>query len=234
MAPQKSKMSLKKKIGIALLVILAIPVTYSVVVIVQQKSATRAAVEQKTDKKVADFEAALIDSGIAGSQIASSKVSVCYVDHQDEGWFAANWYQGCFLRYVRGYTTGLTKPAIESKVSASSGLSSLSGTIFGDNDPCEISFGVGDFNFTYLPAGVQRSEYSSCEIPDQLQGISSIDPVVLDDELTVKSYKVFDAAQVSSTQDQIWFDFDQNYYRENLGCAISLLCDSPRDRAVQE
>src|SRR5581483_6378966 len=105
MSTQNLKMSIKKKVAFIILVLLGLSLIYIMFGEVRQAVATHRAAgkvaaaklrtESQADQKMSQFESQLISSGIAASKIASSKVDVCYVNHDDEGWFAVNWYQDC-------------------------------------------------------------------------------------------------------------------------------------------
>jgi hypothetical protein len=247
MANQKPKMSVKKKLGIAILVLVSLPIIYTVFSTAKQAlvthrakakvTAARLNVESSADQKVAQFEAALVSSGIATTKIASSKVDVCYVDHRDQGWFAANWYQDCYLRYVNGYETNYSKKYIKENINSTESLRSETGTLL-DNDQssfCKlISLEFRKINLVYMPSGIIRSLDYECIIPSPIQGDSTITPAILDKNLAIRTYVSFDSKSIPNSNNQVWFEYDAFYYHEDLGCGFDFIfCGNPRDKPAQ-
>ncbi len=245
----KAKMSKKKKAAIALLIILALPFVYALLVFSKQTIKTHSAkhkvtvardkIEQSTDQKVANFETALINSGAVGPKLASSKASVCYVTHADQGWFAVNWYQDCYLRYVEGFSTNLSRETFKAKLSGSTDLLTAMGELSNEDkfypSTCVISDRTDKFKVSYLPINFTKDEAFSCDIPNQLQGLTSVDgPIILDNELAIKRYVNFDPAPLINNGSQVWFEHDEFYYHEDLGCGIDyVFCGNPRSKPAQ-
>src|SRR6266404_1157488 len=236
MAIQKSKMSKRKKAVIILLILLMLPLLLLLVNSVRQTIKTssakqkvnvaRAEVEKTTDETILSFEAALTNSGIAASKVASSKVDVCYINHKDAGWFAQNWYQDCYLRYVGGYITNLNKVDVKDIISKSTELQKKTDKLSNFDsfypNTCVLSNEADFIQLYYLPVGATQKDDYSCMIPNQLQGVGTIDPILLDSELSARKYQIFDTNSIGRDQNQIWFEFDRNYYREDLGCNVGV------------
>lgn len=188
------------------------------------------------NQKSATAAAALRQAGLITIPLASSKVDVCYVTHEDQGWFAANWYQDCYLRYVQGFETTATKTEALQKVSSLSDIfgepqdSPNAQTVF----KCELAESNFKETVRYRPAGSPISSLNECGIPDQLQGVFSVKgPIMLDNELSAKSYDSFNPVTVDNSKNQIWVMSDTYYYHEELGCGFGIFCANPRSKPAR-
>ncbi len=231
--PQKPKKKIWKVLKIIVAIILGVILLFIIGVfifnyfnkqlIIKDVSGQRSEAEKKADASVQNLVNKMINSGVSNRAIATSKTDVCYVTHSDAGWFANNWYQDCYLRYIVGFETQLSLTQFAQKISSIS-QSHL------EYPPC-VAFSVDNSTqILYRPANTPRDQ-TLCEIPNQLQGIGSVrGPIVLDKELSVKAYKSFDPANINNSQNQVWVIHDEYYYREDLGCGIGLFCENPRSK----
>jgi hypothetical protein len=207
----------------------------------QKILSSRSEAERTADKKLGQIENLITRTGITDKQIASSKIDACYVAHADQGWFAYTYYQDCYLRYVQGYTTKLSKSELKQKLLAQPDAVILFGkengtpTIY---DNCKLyqkaSTAVANkVELIYRPANVTSDEYT-CRVPDPLKGLFSASASVLDEELATKIYRDYDATKIDNSLNQFWFYFDEHHYHEDLGCGTNLLiCDNPRPKPIQ-
>jgi hypothetical protein len=236
-------MTLKKKILIAVAMVVVIPVvavlfsvTINYIKGIRASGgivAARQSAEKSSQKKVDEATNVLHQAGVVATEIASSKVDVCYVTHEDQGFTYGNWYQNCYLRYVNGYTTGLTKGEVKQKLAVNPSVVALFGTEDKLSSTSKTPF-CGLFEKDYIdtliyrPENVASDDYGTCEVPNQFQGSLTVQgPILLNDELSVKTYKTFDAVAVGNQQNQIWFMLDEPYYHEELGCGL-MFCGNPR------
>lgn len=259
--PQKSRKSLLKKIliiigmsilGVITLVILSFfvqsylrkqEINKQAKAAPQKIASSRSNTELIADKKLKQIEYLITQAGITDKQIASSKIDICYVTHDDQGWIAYTYYQDCYLRYVKGYTTKLNKNELKQKLLAQPRAQNLfnkenSNPTTGFDD-CELyqkafTDTTNKGELIYRPANITNDEHS-CKVPNPLQGLSSVKgPNVLDDELATKIYRTYDITKIDNSSNQFWFTFDEYYYHEDLGCSIGVLfCDSPRSKPIQ-
>lgn len=209
----------------------------------QKIASSRSSTEQTADKRLEQIAKLITHAGITDKQIASSKIDVCYVTHSDQGWFAYTYYQDCYLRYVQGYTTKLSKDELKRKLLAQPEAQSLfnkensnSTTVIDDCELYQKAFTdtTNKGELIYRPANVTNDEYS-CKVPNPLQGLFSVKgPIVLDDELAIKIYRNYDTTKIDNSSNQFWFTFDEYYYHEDLGCnAGGIFCDNPRPKPIQ-
>lgn len=184
-------------------------------------SKLRANAEQLLDQKISDQIQLWKQNGSRiDENIASSKIDVCYLTHTDSGWMINHWYQNCYLRYVEGFTV--------SKVQSTQRTQPLTQNC-GLNQQGSVE---ESYSFLFRPAGAQSQAYH-CKIPNPLQGTWSVrGPVRLDNELVTKVYRSFDPRKITNEKDQQWIILEKHYYKESLGCAGILFCDSPRAKAI--
>ena len=200
-------------------------------------AAGRRDAEERAERMLADRVEALRAAGIIKDRVGSSKLDVCYLDHEDAGWTVSSWYQNCGLRYVEGFTTGSDRGAAEERIlalgapedfllgrspqfgKAASKLGSLAPpcVLFTDDERGET--------LRYRPSGS-----GGCEVPDPT-GFGAIHS----DHVSTKEYRTFDPSRLGNDQDQIWLVIDEHYSHEVLGCGVSgiIFCESPRDKPVQ-
>lgn len=241
-------MTLKKKILIALLIIVSVPALFVVVNIADNyrksiaaeskiKNARQTA-EIVSDEKIKEATNILKELGIATDSLGSSKTDVCYVNHRDQGWFAASWYQDCYIRYVDGFTTKLSRDEVMQRLTSNIKTPAY----FGQSYSVSVNRGVSNCGLfeeeykttlLYRPANYRLDHYS-CEIPNPLQALWSVKgPIVSDDELSVKAYRTFDIDEVDNSKNQVWIMFDDHYYHEDLGCGVgAVFCNNPRSKPV--
>lgn len=209
----------------------------------QKIANSRSSTEQTADKKLEQITSLITQAGITDKQIASSKIDVCYVTHADQGWFAYTYYQDCYLRYVQGYTTKLSKDELKRKLLAQPEAQNLFNkensnptAAFEDCELYQKAFTdtTNKGELIYRPANVTNDEYS-CKVPNPLQGLFSVKgPIILDNELATKTYRTFDATKIDNSTNQFWFSFDEYYYHEGLGCSAGgIFCDNPRPKPIQ-
>jgi len=238
-------MSKKKKVGIVVLVIVALPFVYWTYDLIHQNiktqqakakvTAARQAIEEAADKKVSDFETALTKAKLVGAKIGSSKVDVCYVTHADSGWFAQFWYQECYLRYVSGFYAAVSKNDLKKDILKNPAvLAGIGGKLSNMDqtykDSCEVSDRLDYEKLSFLPKDYISDEAFACSIPDQNQGINSVEgPIGLDNELSVNRYYSLDTYSVKN-RSQIWLEHDEDYYHEHLGCGFGIFCENPRSK----
>ncbi len=187
--------------------------------------------EQTSDQEFNGKVSKLHQTGLLGSKIASSRHDICYLNHNDAGWTITSWYQKCYLRYAEGYTTTATKEEI---INA---LETTSGPVTNFDQPslsCSIRDGLGFKEIArYRVAGSPQID-PFCGVPDPLQTTFSIRGAALhNDELSVKTYSTYDMKSIDSSSNQIWLTSDYEYYDEQLGCFIPLVCNSPRSKPIQ-
>lgn len=242
-------LSTKKKGLLIALAILLLPVVYLAaslaVTFVRQTITTSAARDKvaqaregallKSDAAFSNQIAVLKRAGLIDHEVASSKVDVCYVTHSDRGWFAANWYQECYLRYVAGFTTLAGEVVVTSELSDAFGIIERGSEFF----PCELAKKDYKETLRYRPANIAtanetNSVPSGCDIPGQIQGTGSVlGPIMLDSELATKTFSSYDPETIDNTQNQLWVIHEDHYYTEELGCGVGVFCTNPRSTPVQ-
>lgn len=240
-------MSLKKKIFVTLGILVMLPILYVAIKLSGQYFTTRAAIgkvtaarsaaEKVDDKVFRDMSDLLFREGIATARLGSSKVDICYIDHNDAGWFAMNWYQRCYLRYVEGLAVNLDRATLKQKLASLPEVKSLFGEIstLPDTYPypreCQLYKKQYSTTMIFLPAGHTTFDPDgTCTIPAQInrESYPSLGPPV-----GVKRYRTFSETSVANSQHQIWLTHQKEYYREDLGCGVGLFCESPRSKPVQ-
>lgn len=192
-----------------------------------------AAALPKHDKIVAERTAALQQVGLVGKPVASSKAAVCYIDHEDAGWTVRNWTQECYVRSVVGFYTAYDKTEALQKIA---GLNTIVGEVpsayMQSVDSCLLAAINYAETALFLPANTPAQRSRDCSIPDQLDSralvYTNIDP-----RPGIKTFQSFDTANLDTNQNQIWISVDTDYYHEDLGCGLGVLCMSPRAKAVQ-
>ena len=241
-------MTTKKAVLIVILSIISIPILLTLmnignnfrknIIADKEIQIARQLAEGLTDKKVSEAKNLLTESGIAVDDIESSKIDVCYVNHSDAGWMASNWYQDCYLRYVNGFATDLASQDVKQMLMTNPKTSAY----FGDEDAvliftqrlyCGLFEKDHSTTLVYRPANLGYDE-DGCEIPSPYQSVSSVrGPIILDDELSVRTYKIFNPLEVDNSRNQIWTIFDEHYYHEELGCGTGFIfCSNPRSTPV--
>lgn len=174
----------------------------------------------RADNDVGSIESFLKQSGIATSSLAASKVEVCYNQNTAEGiGFRRSMYSYCYLRYVRGYSTALTKQAVVQKLSAApaSMLKKLGDTSGAQYSSCEVTSNVLKQTLRYRAANNSSSINDTfCGIPPQIQGLYSTIGAHLDKELSVRKFTQFDPTSVPTAADQIWLSYDVDYYQAKV------------------
>jgi hypothetical protein len=160
--------------------------------------------------------------------IGSSKIDVCYLNHSDGGWMIAYWYQDCYLRYVDGFETSLSRDEVIARIVANPKSKELFSSEYDYGpDGCLIYQ-----RLFYVPANYAGMDYD-CFVPNQLQGIWSVRGAITNDgKLSTKKYRSFDNEMVNRTVNIIWVTHEDHYYHEQLGCGIGLFCSSPRAKPV--
>lgn len=236
-------MTTKKRILISIGILILIPVVYIFIHHVYQLRKTHAANSKvaearsealkRVDQEIAGKVEALKQAGLVTDGIAFSKTDICYITHEDQGWFASNWYQDCYIRYVQGFTTDLSK---EEALQKAGTLSEYFGDLPDDYlqlvNRCELAADSRRETARYRPAGSPIYDRADdCGIPNQLQATWSVrGPGMLDDQLSVHRYSSFDSATIGSLSDQVWIMSDTHYYHEDLGCGFGIFCESPRSK----
>lgn len=197
-------------------------------------NALRLEAEKGADSKLNDVTRYLNQKNLVGEKIASSKVDVCYLNHEDQGWVASNWYQDCYIRYTQGYVTQSTKVEVLRDVLKNSKGSTYFGeinqyAITGSGTDCDLFEKDYKSTLIYLPAGSLKNDFE-CQIPNPIQGTFTVrGPIILDRKLSARAYRTFDVDEISRENDQLWIQFDEYYYHEDLGCQVlSIFCSSPR------
>lgn len=244
--PPKPRKNLLKMILISILGLIIILVVVFIVqtgVVTQKIAASRSTAERTADKKLEQIENLVAQAGITDKQIASSKIDICYVTHTDQGWTVSSYYQDCYLRYIQGYTTKLSKDELKQKLLAQQEAQ----TLFNEEyrslaavlDECELyhealTFTPSKGELTYRPANVTDEEYS-CKVPNPLRGLWSVrGPFIIDDALAAKIYRTYDITRIDNSTNQFWLSFDEHYYHEDLGCIIGgIFCGNPRPTPIQ-
>lgn len=189
--------------------------------------------DKKADEQNTTQKRILTEAGLAGEQVVQSKVDVCYVTHRDSGWFAKNWYQRCYIRYVTGFVAHTTSTEFARTISQSGALRSEFGEAHPTASPCVRVEKEYRPTLMYRPANVMQDAVF-CDMPDSTQGLFSVyGPITPNDELATTVYKTFDPAQIDPSQNIIWSTADIEYYSEDLGCGVGIiLCSNPREEAV--
>lgn len=244
-----SRISIKKKvlrIGVLILIIAVIAKpTYSMLKTISVRSVVRKSREVAlltADTKLSAQQKVLRELGIDVSEpLGIAKTSVCYVNHTDSGWFASDWYQRCYIRYLHGYITDVPKQQVYSVLENADNSVHLFGNPYGlstlDESCVLYAYEHHLDSVVYRSSNVLKNQTKyddSCSIPSQIQGNWSVGgPIILDNELSVKRYQTFDDALVKNDAPQIWLVFDVQYYQESLGCGFGLFCSNPRSTAVQ-
>lgn len=192
----------------------------------------RQTAEKSADSKANGAVNDLRRLGVVASSIESSKVDVCYVTHRDAGWVASGWYQDCYLRYVSGFVTAMSREELRSSVMANPSTLLYFGEEY-SSSYCGLFGQNYEATLIFRPANITNEEYD-CNVPRLLQGLWSVrGPATHDDELSVKTYKTFDPETVPNSQNQVWFVFDERYYHEELGCGLGpIFCSNPRNKPV--
>ena len=239
---------MRKKLLVFVLILISIPIILALFNFAKQgiKNKTakakivsaRRTAEKTLNEKVNNAIDILNRSEVTASNLVSSKVDVCYVTHKDQGWFAASWYQDCYLRYVSSFVTRLSKNEVRQKLVVYPEVATYFGKVSTISTNLRTTYcGLFEKNYhttlLYRPVNITSDEYS-CRVPNPLQGIGSVKgPIILDDELSVKTYKIFNSSSIDNAQSQIWIMFDEYYYHEELGCGIGIIfCSSPRSKPV--
>jgi hypothetical protein len=190
-----------------------------------------------TDKQLASQILALQQAGLIGHLIAQSKLDVCYTDHNDQGWLAANWYQNCYLRYVSGYTTNQDKTAVLEKLTALQGIfGQVQNTPYEQQvSPCDLAEINYQESVRYRVANSNITESNECGMPDPVQGVFiGPDPALeSNDQMSVQKFYSYATTHVDNSHDQLWIIHNDSYYHEELGCGIGIFCENPRVRPVQ-
>jgi hypothetical protein len=237
-------MSFKKKILVVVLVLLSVPVLLTLVNVVQKMRNTaaakdkvyfaRQATEKTADEKVSQALDVLKQSGVVGPTIGSSKVDACYLSPVSEGFSTRNWTQICYLRYTEGFMTNLSKDEVKQEMKTAGMIKYLDErnaggcTIFEkdyDNNTREES------TVYFMPANPKPDDYD-CKVPNPLRGTRDTYITWLNNE-SVKTYKTFDKNTVDNSQNQVWVTLSEQYYNEDLGCAVKIIdCISPRSKPV--
>lgn len=235
-------------LGLVLLVVIARFVVPSVNQYIKTRAAKQKVVEVKlsieeiSDRKFDEKIAALRNAGVIGEQIASSKVDVCYVTHSDRGWLADYWYQDCYIRYVDGYETNLSRALVKQRVLSIPNHEALFGeedTTAAKYNKCSLFghlFGqFPDYTVIYKPLDVDPLTDYSCRVPNPLQGLSTVrGPIILDSELSALIDRAYNPNEIYTLGNQIWVMHDEFYYNELLGCGAGLIfCSNPRKTPVQ-
>lgn len=202
----------------------------------QEITSVRKAAKTAANSKVSVPINELEKMGITSSPTYNSAADICYIDHQDMGWFTRNWYEQCYLHFVSGFTTSLSRDEVMQKISENPTLSSYFSRIL---SPKGLGSSVGkdcvllDSNngaeIIYIPANYQpgRRDYK-CTI-DLTKGSDS---GALSTKPSVKIYYSFDRNTVDSTRNQVWLIYDEYYYNQDLGCSMKPLCLQPRTKFV--
>lgn len=199
----------------------------------------RSSGEKISEQKLAQFEKLVREAGVTDQQIASSKVDVCYIAHMSNDFWPVTNYQNCYFRYVRGYTTAISKDELVQKLRAQPGFA----TLFIERDwstsaiGCELyqntyTNGRSNGKLSYRPTDMAIERFD-CTVPDPKQGLNTIDGFEDADTLATKVYQAYDASKIDNTTNQLWYSFDEKYYSEDLGCDNSFYCGSPRPKPIQ-
>lgn len=187
------------------------------------------------DQEMAQRTELLKSAGIIDASLASSEADVCYVNSKDTGWVTTGWYQECYLRSVRGFTTHLSKIEILQRLN---GLSADFGEVQSNTTddqvafPCSLADLNGDDTLRFIAANGANSDRLGCAIPSQAKDSMLIVPDVSQGQLSIKYFNKFNASAIDSSSTQVWLMFNDVYYHENLGCGIGP-CFSPRLKPAQ-
>ena len=191
-------------------------------------ASSRSVAEKEADKKVERNITYLKTSLGVSNTIGSSKIDICYLNHNDQGWMIASWYQDCYIRYIDGFETTLSIDEVKAK-------------IFSDPNSKKLLSSENDFgprgcrlyeSIYYIPSNYVGNDYD-CEVPNQLQGTWSVrGAITQDSELSTKTYRKFDYLSVKKSINQIWVITEDHYYSEELNCGVGILCPSPRKEPV--
>ena len=181
---------------------------------------------------------ALRSGGLINSTapVYSSKIDACYVTHADQGWVAADWYQDCYIRYTDLFPISLSRSNLEQKLQATNGISDL----FGKPNSFQprICDALYESNYQptliYLDLTLDAKDMGlDCKIPKPTQDTFTVrGPILLDDQLAVKSERSYDPSSVDKTKKYLYMQSDNYYYHESLGCGVGLLCPSPRKNPI--
>lgn len=195
----------------------------------QNVVSSRSVGEKRLNAIVSQRSNLIRQSKIISSSIGLSKTNVCYISHDDEGLFAKNWYQKCYLRYVEGYYVDASKDSVEQTISNISNDNTLFGK--SDNFKCNIFSKDFVFSILYRPASGMREKI--CEIPDKFRGVLSIKGPVLPENLSIEVIEDFKEDGIDNSKNQIWLTHNEEYYSEELGCGVGIIfCDNPRPKPI--
>lgn len=195
----------------------------------------RLSVEQQADEEFYAMVDALQQNGLIDSEVGNSKYDVCYISEDDAGWMAYNYYQICYLRYVKGYTTSASKNDLNRVAHANQNL--FGETIdksFGDEAyPCRIAEYQFKESLRYITSKSQNDNRSECDAPSSIKGLHSI--AGASGGIVIR--KIWGDSVPSQngnvSQSEIWLSRERAYYREDLGCGLNLLfCINLRPNAV--
>lgn len=196
----------------------------------------RQTAKTNSDEKVNNAIDALQSSAISSSPIYRSVVDICYSEHKDMGWFVQSWYERCYLHYVSGFNTALSREEVVQQIANSPSYSKYFGgtTLYNDaynpvGRNCTVFDSNGSPELVYVPANYQqgRRDYK-CTI-DLTRGL---DTGALATTPSVKTYVTFDPNVVEKTKNQVWLIFDEYYFHHDIGCGVGLLCPQPRIKFV--
>ena len=236
------RMSLKKLVLLVVAAIIFLPLAYACVQFVSIAIASQTAkhsiaaasktVMTTSDRQFSSEISTLQRAGFIGAEIAKSKVEVCFTDdNHTESWTDPEWYEECYLRYVDGFVAAQPKSAILNDSSLSSTFGQLQNSAYLQQvQPCDIAEQSYSTTLFYRPADTPLENNANlCDIPDPLQGILSIDPIVLDTDLGVKTYYSYNANSVDNSHDQLWVIHETHFYHKDIGCGVGILCPNPRN-----
>lgn len=258
-APQKIHVRLRNlasqhKILTVFIVIIAIPTILFAINFLDDQLRTFNAYSQvqtarqdkltKSDNTFDEQKKLISGLGEGTTSVALSKKDICFVAHNDSGWFATDYYQECYIRYVQLFNTDLTKDEIIQKLQSNTQREELSAktlvnSLFGEVErrsyatekfaQCTVYEQGYSPSVVYIPAGFDASRYEytqDCEAPSETDVPG---PAYVMSNLSVKTYSDIDPTLVDSSKNQLWIMYTTKYYKEALGCGAGLLfCENPR------
>jgi hypothetical protein len=194
----------------------------------------RLAAEKQSDARFNDMMTALQRDGLAKTEIAASKYDVCYITHSDSGWMTVSWYQECYIRYVKGYTTNASrKKVLEfARTHASLFGSSTDDGFMQSSASCKIARQNYRETLRYRPVGASDMMSQDCALPATLADFLSI-RMPASGIMVRRAYEhSADNLTTTANSPEIWVEYQRDYYDESLGCGVGLFCGNPRTRAA--
>lgn len=193
-------------------------------------ASARATAEHEADEKFAKLNIDLQIASISQQPNISSKVDVCYVGPKTDLFGGPR--ESCYLRYAMAYATGLTYSQILEKLHSAPVEQRLLGSPNQNEEAYSGSCGLlyRNYDENTVSVSYESSHYvypEFCDRANRTKGASSTRGVILDEDLSVKTFYNDVVKPPAEPLAYIWLILDVEYYNGDARC-FDLLCIAPR------